>query len=274
MATTAGNETASLTRIKRSQLGLLETKVSKELPASSHVNVGKTERQVSLAAGAVAAVVGVARRDVPGLLLAALGAGLLYRGASGHCRVYERLGIDSRDEHAATELSRGVQVVESFLVDKPADELYAFWRKLEYLPAIMSHLESVRVIDERHSHWVARAPKIAGGSVAWDAEIVEDRPNERIVWRSLSGADVDHSGSVEFKKAPGDRGTAVRVKMDYTPPVGRIGSWFAKLLGENPESQIREDLRRFKRVMEVGENVVTEGQPRGSCFGRIGRLMS
>ncbi len=238
------------------------------------VNVGNVEREVSLAAGAVAAILGVARRDVPGLLMAALGAGLVYRGASGHCGVYSALGIDSREDYSAGDHSQNIRVVESLLVDKPVGELYAFWRDFEKLPTIMSHLESVQVLDARRSHWVARAPKFAGGSVGWDAEIVEERTNERIAWRSLPGSDVDNHGSVEFTRAPGDRGTAVRVEMEYAPPAGRIGNLFAKLFGENPESQIREDLRRFKRVMEIGESITIEGQSRGACLGGIGRLMS
>jgi uncharacterized membrane protein len=206
--------------------------------------------------------------------MAALGAGLLYRGASGHCSVYNALGVDSRTEHDTQEQAQAIQVTAAFLIDKPREELYGVWRDFENLPTIMSHLESVHVIDEKHSRWVAKAPKIAGGSVEWDAEIVEDRPSERIAWRSLPGADVDNRGSVEFTRAHGDRGSIVRVKLEYTPPAGRIGSWFAKLFGESPESEVREDLRRFKRKMEIGENLTTDGQPRGACFGGVGRWMS
>jgi uncharacterized membrane protein len=151
--------------------------------------------------------------------------------------------------------------------------LYSFWRKLENLPSIMSHLESVTVIDDRRSHWAARAPKIAGGQVEWDAEIVDERPNERIAWRSLPGSGVANRGFVEFKKAPGDRGTYLHVDMEYSPPAGKLGSVVARLFGENPEATIREDLRRFKRSMEIGEVVTTEGQPRGACFAGVGRLM-
>jgi uncharacterized membrane protein len=239
------------------------------------VNVGKIERQASLAAGVGSVALGISRRDLPGLLLAALGAGLLYRGASGHCSVYSALGVDSRTEHDTNDdQTQAIRVTAAFLIDKPIEDLYGFWRNLENLPTIMSHLDSVQVIDEKHSRWIAKAPKIAGGSVEWDAEIVEDRPNERIAWRSLPDADVDNHGSVEFTRAHGDRGSVVRVKIEYLPPAGRIGSWFAKLFGENPESQVREDLRRFKRMMEIGENLTTDGQPRGACFGGVGRLMS
>src|SRR4051812_17279092 len=144
MATTSVFQGSSLSRTSRDQRGLTAAKQSAAAP---RVNVGNAERQMSLAAGAVAAVFGVARRDVPGLLIAALGAGLVYRGASGHCSVYGALGIDSREKRDGGEQVKGIHVAKSFLVDKPADELYAFWRKLENLPTIMSHLESVHVLD-------------------------------------------------------------------------------------------------------------------------------
>ena len=269
MAITSILNRSALPQTNRSPRGLSKSRVS------PRVNVGKVERQLSLAAGIGSVAIGVARRDVPGLVIAAIGAGLLYRGASGHCSVYDALGVDSRTEHNTSDDEvQAIRVSAAFLVDKPIDELYKFWRDLENLPKIMSHLKSVQVIDEKHSHWIAEAPRIAGGSVGWDAEIIEDRTNERIAWRSLPGADVDNSGSVEFTRAHGDRGSVVRVKIEYSPPAGRIGSWFTKLFGESPETQIREDLRRFKRVMEIGENVTTEGQSRGSCFAGVGRLMS
>ena len=272
MATTVRSDTSFLSRANRSQRGFSTATQSRVSP---RVNVGKVERQFSLAAGIGSVALGVARRDLRGLLMAALGAGLLYRGASGHCSVYGALGVDSRTKHDTNdEQAQAIRVTAAFLIDQPIKDLYECWRDFEKLPTIMSHLESVHVIDEKHSHWVAKAPKMAGGCVEWDAEILEDRPNELIAWRSLPGADVDNRGSVEFTRAHGDRGSIVRVKLEYTPPAGRIGSWFAKLIGENPESQVREDLRRFKRMMEVGENLTTDGQPRGACFGRVGRLMS
>ena len=125
----------------------------------------------------------------------------------------------------------------------------------------MNHLESVRVIDTRRSHWVAKAP--AGTTVEWDAEIIADKPNEMIAWRSLEGAEVDNSGSVHFERASGSRGTVVRVEMHYRPPAGVLGAKIAKLFGEEPEEQVAADLLRFKQVMETGEIARTEGQPAG-----------
>jgi uncharacterized membrane protein len=149
------------------------------------------------------------------------------------------------------------QVKNSMIINRAPEELYQFWRDFENLPRIMRHLESVRVTGERSSHWVAKAP--AGTSVEWDAEMTEDRPNELISWRSLEGADVENSGTVRFDPAPGNRGTIVRVELNYTPPAGSIGSLVAKLFGEEPGQQAQESLRCFKQVMETGDLVVSDG---------------
>ena len=236
------------------------------------VNVGTNERAVSVAAGSILAMLGLGRGGLPGLLILGVGGGLIYRGATGHCPAYGALGVDtSQDETRPEEyFERGIHVAQSYLIDKPPHELYRFWRNFENLPRIMSHLESVRVTDDTHSHWVAKAPSIpglAGGKVEWDAEIINDVPNSLIAWRSLPGADVDNAGSVRFVPALGDRGTKVSVVVDYIPPAGRLGKWVAKLFGEEPSQQIQEDLRKFKRVMETGEAPTTEGQPRGTCVG-------
>jgi uncharacterized membrane protein len=229
----------------------------------NRTNVGRAERIASLAAGSLLALVGLRRRDPVGLVIGGVGGGLLYRGATGHCHTYQVLGIDT----TAGEAVAGIHVSQSFLVDKPPEELYAYWRNFENLPQIMSHLQSVQVMQDGRSHWVASAPAIVGGKVEWDAEITADEPYSRIEWQSLPGSIVGHRGSVQFKHAPGDRGTAVRVVMDYSPPAGRLGHWAAKLFGEAPDQKIREDLRNFKRVMEIGEALTIEGQPRGSCIG-------
>jgi uncharacterized membrane protein len=149
------------------------------------------------------------------------------------------------------------QVKNSLIINRPPEELYQFWHNFENLPEIMHHLESVKVKGEGRSHWVAKAP--AGTSVEWDAEVTEDRPNELIAWRSLEGSDVDNSGSVRFEPAPGKRGTIVKVEINYTPPGGALGSFVAKLFGEEPGQQAQESLRTFKQLMETGEVVVSDG---------------
>lgn len=150
-----------------------------------------------------------------------------------------------------------IAVEQAVTINRPAEELYRYWRDFEHLPRVMRHLESVRVSGDGRSHWKAKAP--GRTTVEWDAEVVEDRPNELIAWRSLPGADVPNTGSVSFAPAPGDRGTEVRVELRYDPPAGKLGALVAKLFGEEPNQQARDDLRAFKQVMETGEVVVSEG---------------
>ena len=236
------------------------------------VNVGQGERAISAVAGGALALAGLKMRSLPGVLLAAVGGALVYRGASGHCHAYEALGINTAKdgyEAAAPEdyYKHGIHVDISMTIERTPWDLYQFWRNFENLPRFMEHLESVTVIDEKRSHWVAKAPAIAGGKVEWDAEIINDEPNSLIAWRSLENANVDNAGSVRFVPGPEGRGTEVRVVVDYIPPGGTVGKWVAKLFGEEPTQQIREDLRRFKRLMETGEIPTTQGQPRGTCNG-------
>ena len=141
-------------------------------------------------------------------------------------------------------------------VNRPIEEVYAFWRNFENFPRFMAHIESVRVSGSR-SHWAAKAP--AGMTVEWDAEIADDRENELIAWRSLESSDVQHSGRVRFVRAPGARGTEVRVDLAYMPPAGALGRTIAKLFGEEPDQQVRDDLRRFKQIAETGEIPMSEG---------------
>jgi len=168
--------------------------------------------------------------------------------------------------------SEGLPVLKSTIINRTPEECYRFWHDFSNLPRFMAHVESVQVIDERRSHWVARGP--AGTRVEWDSEITEDVPNEYIAWRSLPGSDVDHAGWVRFEPAPGGRGTIVRVQMIYRPLAGRAGALLVKLLGDDPGRAVQEDLRRFKSVLETGEIPTTRGQPAGtrSLIGKAVRL--
>lgn len=165
----------------------------------------------------------------------------------------------SRSNTSSTEAStrqRGIHVQESITVNRPVQEVYGFWHNFENLPRFMTHLESVRVVDERRSRWKAKAP--VGTSVEWEAETTEDRPNELIAWRALDNADVPNSGRVRFAPAPAGRGTEVHVELTYDPPGGVIAAFIAKLFGEEPSQQVKTDLRRFKQVLETGEVVQSD----------------
>lgn len=150
-----------------------------------------------------------------------------------------------------------VRVRQSITIARPPEEVYRFWRDFRNLPRFMGHLESVELRDGGRSHWVARAP--GGRTVAWDAEVTEDRPNERLAWRSLEGADVDNTGTVRFERATGGRGTVVRVEFRYRPPAGRLGATVARLFGEEPNQQVSDALRALKQVLETGEVVQAAG---------------
>jgi uncharacterized membrane protein len=221
------------------------------MASTGEINVGTQERMLSAGAGLLLALYGAKRMRLGSLLLAGAGVMLLKRAVSGHCDLYEMLGRSSAGDGAAPEayFERGVHVDERFTINRPAAELYAYWRELKNLPTFMRHLESVTPLDDKRSQWVARGP--LGVSVKWDAEIINDQEGKVIAWRSLGGAEVDNAGSVRFEEADGG-GTEVSVTIEYIPPAGQVGSWLAKLFGGDAAQLVREDVRRFKEIMEMG----------------------
>jgi uncharacterized membrane protein len=212
-------------------------------------NVGQMERYASAMAGAALATMAAQRRSRESWVLGALSAVLWYRASTGHCPVYAAAGMSTADTSTRRALSgpRGVHVESAIDIDRPVEELYTFWRRLENLPRVMQHLISVDSLDGRRSRWRARAPM--GATIEWEAEIINEIPNKVIGWRSLDGSALVTAGSVNFDELPRG-GTRVRVKLQYEPPGGKLGSWVAWLFGEEPGVQIREDLRRFKEEME------------------------
>ena len=220
-------------------------------------NVGEPERWLSVVAGSAIAAYGLKMRSIPGLVLAGVGGALVWRGATGHCNVYEAMGISSAAEdgddgrQVSVPYGKGVRVEESVTIDAAPERVYAFWRNFENLPQFMHNVESVKVIDSKRSHWVVRGP--AGTKVEWDAEIINEIPNELIGWRSINCAEVDNAGSVHFGPARDDRrGTELRVILRYDPPAGVVGAAISRLLGEDPAMQVEEDLLRLKMLLETG----------------------
>jgi uncharacterized membrane protein len=184
------------------------------------------------------------------------------------------LGVTAADTVAAVRNTRLAEAagtdpthVRAYLTIKASrDDVYRFWHDFQNLPSFMAHLESVQVSNGR-SHWRAAGP--AGRTIEWDAEVVDDRPGELISWRSLPGADVPNSGTVTFTDAPRDQGTEVRLELRYKPPGGVAGATVAKLFGEEPKIQARDDLRRFKQVIETGLVVRSDGSPDGPLARRM-----
>jgi len=219
-------------------------------------NLSDAEKWISLAAGAGMTLYGVSRARRGGWLLAALGGMLIERGATGHCRVYEAFNINTAgsgdDTRRALGGSAGVHVDEHVTINRPIEELYRFWRNLENLPRFMQHLESVERLTDTLSRWRAKGP--AGTVVEWTAEIINEVPNQVIGWRSIDGSDVASAGSVNFDQL-GSGQTQVRVRLQYSPPGGKAGAAVARLFGRDAATEIRDDLQRFKQLVETGEKV-------------------
>ena len=229
--------------------------------ARPYVNVGDAERWASVLGGGLLAAYGVSRPSLSGLALAAFGGALVYRGVTGHSNMYGALGLNTAGRGPATGVpaGAGVRVETAVTVNRPAGDLYGFWRNFENLPRFMPHLRSVKVEGNR-SRWTAEAPLRA--SVTWEAEIVNDKPGELIAWRSLPGSQVDTAGAVHFWPRP-NGGTEVHVEMKYNPPAGKAGAALARLFGDDAERQVRDALRAFQQIMETGERATTQGQPAG-----------
>lgn len=217
---------------------------------STTINVGNPERWLSVIAGSALAAYGLKRRSIPGLVLSAIGGALVWRGATGHCPVYETLGVSTAGQEQGDQVSipygRGIRVEKTVVINAPPERLYDFWRNFENLPRFMDHLESVNVLDRTRSRWVAKGP--ANIDAEWEAEIINEIPNELIGWRSVDGSRVDNAGSVHFNRARG--GTKVKVVLRYDPPAGKLGAAFAKMFGEDPAVQVEEDLERLKQLIE------------------------
>ncbi len=236
-----------------------QTNIQTPARGSSRVNVGKTERIISVAAGALLAFLAArsfSRSKAGGVALLTTGSSLLFRGATGYCPMNEAIGRNS----AATQVDP-VEVSQVMTVRKPREEVYAYWRKLENLPKFMQHLKEVKQIDNKRSHWEALIPKALGAPIRWDAEITSEEVNSRLAWQSIPGSTVDNAGEVRFQDAPNERGTEIRVKISYRPPAGDLGKGVAKLFNPKLESMVKEDLRRFKQIMEADEPMAYGGQP-------------
>ncbi|MGE3538779.1 MAG: SRPBCC family protein [Candidatus Tectimicrobiota bacterium] len=215
-----------------------------------HVNVGNLERLGSLVGGGALMLYGL-RRSLGSIALLLGGGALLYRGLSGHCAVYETLDVST----AKDPTSPGVLLEATVTIHKPVEEVYRFWRQVENHPRFLQHLEAARSIENGRSRWSARGP--LQRPLSWEVEQIEDRPNSLLAWRSLPGAAVDFLGTVRLRELPDQRGTEVRLRLEYAPPGGVVGVALGKLLKTLRLSQLHEDLRRLKQIMEAGETPVS-----------------
>lgn len=221
-----------------------EASVLPPVYGTSEINVGEGERILSVAGGAALAIIGLKNlgqlKSFP-LLLA--GGYMMLRGATGYCHVNTMI-----ERNTATKKSSAVEASGTYIINKPRQEVYAYWRRLENLPIFMKHLEEVRQMDERRSKWKAKVP---GGfsTLSWEADILEDQPGELLTWTSLPGSTIDNAGFVSFHDAPGGN-TEVTARISYRLPGGDIGHLAAGLINPFLENIIRADLARFKTCIE------------------------
>ncbi|MET8908818.1 SRPBCC family protein [Micromonospora sp. NPDC004551] len=268
-------------------LGVTALAAGSRVARAAGVDDSRTARTVLRAAGireiGHAAVLLVPRRAglgpwtrVAGDVLDLAATGRAYRNRCGDRR--RRLGltlaalggITALDLYASVRATRNRRIrPEGFAhgavtVNRTPEEAYRFWHDLENLPRFMYHLRSVRSTGPRRSRWSAKGP--AGVSVEWEAEIVEERRDRLIRWRSVDGSRVPNCGTVRFTPAAGGNGTEVRVELEYAVPGRRAGTLVARAFGENPQQQICDDLRRFKQVIETGELTRSDGTPDGTSI--------
>lgn len=220
------------------------------------INAADIEHIGAMVAGGLMLLTGLRKGGLAGLIFKAGGTALLLRGKTGYRRLYDALGVQL--PMTPTGVGRyNVRVESAVNVNRRPSEVYRIWRNLENLPVFMDDLVAVYEIDDVTSRWVARGP--AGTVVKWDANIINDVENELIAWESLEGSGVDNAGSVHFEETP-EGGTHVRVVLRYDPPAEQLGTALAKLFRRDPQTQIDRDLRRFKRIMDVGGSI-SEASP-------------
>lgn len=230
------------------------------------INVGQSERLISVISGGLLAFYGLKRGHWSGIITALLGGELLRRGLTGHCYLYQLLDISTFEESPSTIMplphNEGFQVKRAITIEKPVEDLYRLWRDVEVAPRYMRHIRAVHPTGERTSHWIGELP--GGTRIEWDSEITEDVPNRLIVWQITGKALTGTAGQIVFTPVPHRKAAEVRLTMDFPLAVGAFGTSIGMLFAHGPEQEVRENLRRFKEFAETGEIATTEGQPTGA----------
>ncbi|MES2064928.1 MAG: SRPBCC family protein [Bacteroidota bacterium] len=216
------------------------------------INLSSAERTISIASGvklAISGFKGIFKSPFSSIIKLGAGGYLLNRGITGHCELYSRMGRNSTEPV-------NVNIRSSYLIDKPRQEVYDFWRKLDNLPLFMKHLESVELIDDKHSHWVLKLPT-GVAKVSWDAEIVRDEPGYSIGWSSLPNSLIDNAGKVRFQDSPDGYGTLVDIVISYRPPAGGFGGGIAHILNPVFKNMVDNDVRNFKQYMDIDGGIAS-----------------
>jgi uncharacterized membrane protein len=231
-----------------------------------HINVHHQERLLSALAGGLAVAWGLSRRSPGGTIAAALGSGFVYRGISGHCHLYEALGLSTANDLQTSRLPmlhrmrpRHYEVLRSVSIQKTPEQIYTAWKDPKVLAQVMHHLAQVEVRDAKHTRWTLRDP--LGHEHAFETVIAEDTPNERIRWTSAPGEKLTKSGSLSLRAAPGDRGTEATLHLHFERPAGLLGDLLERVLGPIPSLIAQRALNNLKCLLEAGELPALSNNP-------------
>jgi uncharacterized membrane protein len=200
---------------------------------SSNEKSENTIRMAAAAAGAALAVLGFKKGGVAGATVGIMGASIVATGIAAATG----LPVTSNTPR---------EVRETLEVMASPEETFDAWSRFENFPRFMSNVIDVRRTGERTFHWVAEGP--LGQRVEWDAELTASQRGKLISWRSTT-AEIPNSGEVHFE--PTRHGTRVLVVMRYGQTIGPIGALVARITGGDPRSLVRQDLLRFKQLVEA-----------------------
>lgn len=227
-------------------------------------NESDRERLVTGAVGGLMLLVGLRRGGIVGHLAAAAGGWLVREAVTGHSTLYQVLGVNTagklspEPEGVAADAR---QFTQSITVGLPVEETYRRWRDPETFAQAMAHFATVSTNDPDRAHWSVKTP--LGGSIEWDARVVEEEPNRLTRWETLPGALFPNESTVVFKEAPGGRGTEIHYTARIDPPGGAVGDRIFDLAQALPKATIMQGLHRFKALVETGEMPTIKPQPQG-----------
>jgi uncharacterized membrane protein len=240
-----------------------------DMRGPSGVNVNQAERAVSMLLGGLLVASGIRRRSLGGAVVALAGGGLLARGVTGHSTLYQKLGLHTEGGRKIARNRSGrdeLDIVCAITIGKPVEELYRAWRDPQVLSRLLGDYGDITMKDEKHLHWCVRGP--LDRPIEWDAQVSEERPNQLLRWSTPEGAKLPWEGSVEFRPAPGNRGTEVLLRMKFSPPLRLPGDTAMDLLGFVPRQMALKALWRLKALCETGEIPTIKMQPACRNDGR------
>lgn len=209
-------------------------------------NVGTSERFISSFAGMMLCTMGFRSFKKGGCVLLPPAAYLLYRGASGYCPINERIDRDTTE--GANEFLFDYRIT----IRKPVEEVYAYWRQLENLAVVMSHIEKIEKVNDTDYRWTAL---FNDQEFTWQSRITEDKPNRILAWKSADPSDIYNEGMIRFRGMNEGKWTSMDMGIIYRPAKTKVGELAAWLFTPVFERIVKKDLRRFKHLIEGRDRV-------------------